>query len=779
MEILSSEISILSGDYLNNRNREWNDFLYNPDKYRNVITLCYPSDTLKKAGMYDLPVKAKKYTVTEHFVKHKDVHPQDLKNLPMLLCDPLMVFAYEGKNKYQGSLGFSIVVKLTGEKYLVIGIHPVKDKDGLQYVINSLRTFHWRDNKEINYWIDDNKLLYADINKLKPEEDGDAISPITTSPGFKILGKYKSKISDGKIYVEENIKNFEKKLGGHLSGLLGLGITNTYGGFIVPDGHEATYSETDWDRLISPATGLSGFVKNGDVSDTVDAIHNIILNNYRQVCHLAQYLKADSDDQTFYNIYHWLRTHIAYHNDDPGTEQLRTPARSWMDRYRGVDCDDYSIFVASLLLCLGYNPQLIIVAYHGNPNYAHIFVGVPKDKPVTGLYYDKNVLNRFNIIDPVYYRYNSIIPYITKVKIYKPMKIEILSGIPAGMPLAGLGYGHELPPDEVSKAYLNRYDRLGGRHKRIADLHLALNRSVWRLPYALVGPYMHDITPDGHIVWKSEELGRLAESFLTDVENQISGLMGLYGVEGLGSWWSRVKKGVSHAWHKTKDAIHTAAQKAKQVGSKVWKGTKKVALAPARNAYLALLYMNAFGFATKWYLGLMSWSEASMHGLPKPVWERRKAATIKLLAFWKRMGGDPEALKRAILKGKSHKPLLAPTARKMYDAGIRGLGSATAATLATTASAIITAVGKWLKENWQEVAKFVGNAVSKMKKGGGGSSSSIDTKALMMPGGGDFEKMNVPGKTTSDDGGSSGGGNNKWLLLAGLGIAAAVMLGKH
>ena len=787
--MLTPEITYNTDEGLsgNKKHIDWNEFLdlYSKQTYPyDAYDMGYPSPTLLKAGVPNLPIKLLTQTLDDHLTKHPDVRVKNLYDLPKLINDPLMIFYYKGESIYQGSVGFTIVTfRNKNNNPLVIGIHPKKDKQKIHLVVNSITTLHFKKNSALLKWIEENKLLYINIKKLFLTTGGGSNFP-TYYPAIrnKILSKYNSKKLPDQMFFTKNIE----KITSHLSG---LGITDMWNGYVDAKGMQPTYAPADWNSLIKPAVGLSGFIKNGNVNDTVTAIHNIIYKNYKEVCPLAQHLKASTIEQTAFNIWHWARTHIRYHNDDPGTEQLRTPARSWADRNYGVDCDDYSILVASLLLCMGYKPQLVIVAYHGQDSYAHIFVLLPKKEPISGLFLDKNILENFTIIDPVYYRFNSIIPYITKVKIFKPMKIEELSGISTAgnIPLAGIGYGYEVPPNTISRRIMQNYGATSGRHRRIANFMLAHNNSFMQLPYALVMPYMHDVSPDGNIIWQSEPVGRVAEQFLGEVEGILGSLINTPGQLGdLGNWlknsWNGFKKGVTHAWHKASSAIHHAAQQAKKAAGGAWQGVKKVGLAAPRNAYLLLLRINAFGFATKWYVGLLTRSQAQQLGIPLSFWQKRVKATQKLFAFWKKIGGSTASLKKAILAGKSHRPLLSKTAMKMYKSGLKGLGSATVAATASAASTIIAAVAKWLKENWTQVADFIGKAGKYFKKhnnngnGNGADNTTvpdIDPKNLTY----DSDNIAIDTGTKNSDSGSS---SNKWLLPVILGGGALLFMAmKH
>ncbi len=99
-------------------------------------------------------------------------------------------------------------------------------------------------------------------------------------------------------------------------------------------------------------SGKSTTIKNyANVQDTIDAIKRIINENYPAVADIAQNLQANSNEETFRNIWNFVRGNVRYQNDESGVEQLRTPQRTLYDRTG--DCDDMSILISSILCNLG------------------------------------------------------------------------------------------------------------------------------------------------------------------------------------------------------------------------------------------------------------------------------------------------------------------------------------------------------------------------------------------------------------------------------------------
>jgi len=119
-------------------------------------------------------------------------------------------------------------------------------------------------------------------------------------------------------------------------------------------------------------SGRSTIIKRfANVKDTIKAIKRIVKTHYLQVADLAQNLQAETDEQTFENIWNFVRENIQYKNDEPGKEQLRRPQRTMHD---GIgDCDDFSILISSILMNLGYKHQLLVTAYKERKKWQHIY----------------------------------------------------------------------------------------------------------------------------------------------------------------------------------------------------------------------------------------------------------------------------------------------------------------------------------------------------------------------------------------------------------------------
>ncbi len=149
----------------------------------------------------------------------------------------------------------------------------------------------------------------------------------------------------------------------------------------------------------------------------------------------------------------WLfvKNNINYRNDSEGIEEIRTPKRTWLDRKKGVDCEDYCIFLCSILLKNDIKPLLRIVSFNEKDGFAHIYV-VVKDN------------GQEIILDCCMDEFNAEVPYLNKIdiEVLKPnyslipkagnYKMQVLSGIP-----------------EMSISDILKYEGKGGKGKEVGS----------------------------------------------------------------------------------------------------------------------------------------------------------------------------------------------------------------------------------------------------------------------------------------------------------------------
>ena len=117
--------------------------------------------------------------------------------------------------------------------------------------------------------------------------------------------------------------------------------------------------------------------KGATVSDTVKFIPEVVHKTLSQTKSIAEKLCSSTVSETCRNIWHFVYNHIAYHKDAEGKEQIRSPARTWHDRSRGVDCDCYTVFISSILTNLKI-PHRLRIAKYKQDHFQHIYPVVPR-----------------------------------------------------------------------------------------------------------------------------------------------------------------------------------------------------------------------------------------------------------------------------------------------------------------------------------------------------------------------------------------------------------------
>ena len=180
-------------------------------------------------------------------------------------------------------------------------------------------------------------------------------------------------------------------------------------------GERKVKSGAEYDHLFPPALMITEVYKKGArLADTMRLIPIVIRETKWQTEKIARELKGKTIHETCSNIWNFVYTHVKYRKDEKGKEQIRSPARTWADRFLGVDCDCYSVFIGSILSVLKIRFELRITKYSEN-YFQHIYPIVPF--PDGGYITIDCVVNRFDYEEP--YSEN------------KDMELEILSGIEA------------------------------------------------------------------------------------------------------------------------------------------------------------------------------------------------------------------------------------------------------------------------------------------------------------------------------------------------------------
>src|SRR5574337_799999 len=179
--------------------------------------------------------------------------------------------------------------------------------------------------------------------------------------------------------------------------------------------HRKIKNGAEYDDLFPSANLKNETVKKGaTVSDTVKFIPKVVSETLPQTKEISKILRGNTLSETCKNIWDFVYTHIKYNKDDEGKEQIRAPARTWHDRFRGVDCDCYTIFISSILCNLKI-PHSLRIAKYRKDYFQHIYPVVHKPN------------GKYITIDCVVDFFNYEEPY-TEIKDTK-MDLQYLSGV--------------------------------------------------------------------------------------------------------------------------------------------------------------------------------------------------------------------------------------------------------------------------------------------------------------------------------------------------------------
>ncbi len=516
----------------------------------------------------------------------------------------------------------------------------------------------------------------------------------------------------------------------------------------IVSGPRNTQNGKRFNHLIKKANGQDTFIKNGNVIETVESCIDIIGTHFREVEELASMLQGDSLKESCRNIFNFSYNYLQYHKDDDGTEQLRTPSRSWLDgqiKFKqkgksdaGIDCDDYSIFVGSLLKCLGIPFKLRITKYDGKKNFQHIYVIVP----AIGDSEDEIV------IDPVLSKFDYQKPYSFERSDFdiSPLQLAGLRGIDGTTGTSALG----LPISVLSgidlaggvQAQANHEDLIAivsgvdfddainglGDAEDATYNYLVRTRNYLLKNRDNKDKMAHVQNPDQFIsmldkaikFWNTPQRDAVLDK-LSDIEEKLA-------EKGLIKYDSEAIQGLAELDELDDEMDGLGRRKRrrgrffkaiKRVGKKIGKVAKKVVKAivrfnplsiAIRGGLLAALRLNMFGIAKKLQYAYLPDDLASKYNIDPAKHAKLKKTHSKVRKLFKGLQGKESNLRKAILKGAKQKSsdfslkgidgLLADLKGLEAIGELAELGNmgavATGASVAA-ASGVLAKIGSWLK----------------------------------------------------------------------------------
>jgi hypothetical protein len=207
--------------------------------------------------------------------------------------------------------------------------------------------------------------------------------------------------------------------------------------------------------------------ESASVDDTLKFIPIVVRDTLQHTQKVAQLFKANTVYRTCQNIWQFIYDHIAYRKDEDGKEQIRSPARTWHDRLKGVDCDCYSTFISSILSNLGIKHVLRITKYKKN-YFQHIYPIVPTED------------GKYITIDCVVRHFDYEEPF-TEKKDYQ-MNLEYLSGVNGSLSEDPelIGYDDEQAMSDLGKLFKKK--ATGGTAKKTLFKKQLLKKPLLKRP---------------------------------------------------------------------------------------------------------------------------------------------------------------------------------------------------------------------------------------------------------------------------------------------------------
>jgi len=421
----------------------------------------------------------------------------------------------------------------------------------------------------------------------------------------------------------------------------------------------------NYDPLFSLDANKTTFEADAGLDRTIETIKKAAETGKEQVKKLAAYLKAGTLEQSAYNVWHFLKTNVKYHLDKSGTEQIRTPNRSWKDRHTGIDCEDFAIFAHALLADMGYHPAFDIVGFNHKKEFGHIYTTV---KDSSGAF----------VVDVVVGEFNQLAPNITKT-----MLIETLSGYPQVTMISG--FAGITPADAFTEQVLKHEAKLQGGISGLSQAQTdkeirkfrylrILNNTEERNIVAAMMPYVDDISPKGNFIMKRH----------ADLRGMVERIETLEGLSG-----------------RKERKERRAKRKAEGKGffRKAFKFIKKFSplTVAIRNSFLLGMRINFLHLSKRIKYGYMTPEQARAANLDMNEYEKLRGVIQKMTKLWEKIGGNPEKLRNAIIKGgkglSGIETVNAITALHPSPLDMAGLGFAPIAAV-TAAIPLLTAVAK-------------------------------------------------------------------------------------
>lgn len=463
-------------------------------------------------------------------------------------------------------------------------------------------------------------------------------------------------------------------------------------------------------------TSRTTIKRNASLQDTLDHMRHIVLRDYTSVNELALSLERDSVKETAENIWNWMKENTQYKLDSNGIEELRTPLRSLADKDSGIDCDDYTILISSILLNLNIPHEFRVAAYKEKGRFQHIY-------PVA---FDENGNSYVIDVVPEIPHFNYEAQPIKDLKTITIMELQELSGLDneaknelidelnQPFTLSGIDEDDsllensflqgfkEVSSEEDADIVLNGSDDIADILERgiLAEINKARNTLIQETNRPTVLSDTINVKAELSRMnelmnaWEDEQE---REDILTDYirsnssyKNFYKALLislnelesdGLRGVEDDEPIYLAKTESIDLADFYDESVDGLGRFRLKNFFKKIGSGIKKAAKAivrynPAsiaiRAAILLTLRTNFFKIASRLIYGYLTESQANAQNLNLTEWRKLVSARKKAEGFFTKIGGKADKFKAAIVKGKA-------ASKTGLQLGVAATGTAVAA----------------------------------------------------------------------------------------------------
>lgn len=463
-------------------------------------------------------------------------------------------------------------------------------------------------------------------------------------------------------------------------GITGLGL--------VASGRRNILPGYEFEKLYAKSELLGNNpIIGGDHSDTYDTLNHmakIVRDTLNDTKKVAPTLIGRSLEETLRNNWNHVYKHFQYKKDAQGIEQVRRPARSWVDRKEGIDCDCMTVLLSSLLHWQKISHTFRKAQYNAETGWQHVYVVVPKNGVSIDAFdkYNQVDRNKYYVLDCVVDKFNYEVPFIKKFD--KLMKIQYLNGLDQatlnggvtsqlangfnpmstaellagfGCEFDGLdGFGDALQPMQLQSMFLRGLRQHLVNSRQIIALNPALTAGLYE-------PALFVQRLDALIA--SFDNGTLGTTLreLANMEDRD----GLGGHGPLGNIFKKIASGVKKVAQKVASTVKTVATNIKKtapiVVQKIKEDIKSVAkfvvrynplTIAVRNGLLLAMKINLFRMAEKLGYGYWTEAQAAQAGLDIAEWKKAKDKLDKVRNIHKKIGGKLDKLDNAIKKGWQH-----------------------------------------------------------------------------------------------------------------------------